>query len=60
LLYLVGSADIITCIVVVQFSSFLSQLKKLQAMVGVPTGATGIMQSVTARQAQTGTCIMVC
>ena len=40
--------------------SFLSQLKKLQAVVGVPSGATGIMQRVTAKHAQTGTCIMVC
>lgn len=39
--------------------SFINQLKKLQAMVGVPSGATGIMQRVTARQVQTGTCIMV-
>ena len=39
--------------------SFLSQLKKLQAVVGVPSGATGIMQRVTAKHAQTGTCIMV-
>lgn len=39
--------------------SFLSQLKKLQAVVGMPSSATGIMQRVTAKQAQTGTCIMV-
>jgi len=42
-----------------QFRSFLNQLKKLQAVVGMPSGATGIMQRVTAKQAQTGTCIMV-
>jgi len=42
------------------FRSFISQLKKLQAMVGVPSGASGVMHRVTARQVQTGTCIMVC
>ena len=47
-------------LLLLQLRSFINQLKKLQAMVGMPSGATGIMQRVTARQVQTGTCIMVC
>ena len=47
--------------VAVQFRSFLTQLKKLQAMVFVQAGAVGagITSRITARQTQTGTCIVV-
>jgi len=54
-MYLAAAMHVLLC----NFRSFISQLKKLQAMVGVSSGASGIIHRVTARQVQTGTCIMV-